>query len=219
MTKARTKRGPTRKNDSAGAPPSSSVGVGGKSRLRSSTGKLSELIGYLEMRHPAMIQSIRHMVEMESPSHHKKSVDLLGERLAEAFREIGGEVHFHRGGKFGAHLQVDFASDVQAPARPAAWPLRYGLGSGNPRNHALSRGRRTALGTGRTRHEVRHRADDFRHRVAPPTARPTTATGHRLARNRRRSGQRKLAAHDRIVAQESVAPCWWSSPLSDSKAP
>ncbi len=58
-----------------------------------------------------MIQSIRHMVEMESPSHHKKSVDLLGERLADAFREIGGEVQFHRGGKFGAHLQVDFASD------------------------------------------------------------------------------------------------------------
>ncbi len=58
-----------------------------------------------------MVQSIRRMVEMESPSHHKKSVDLLGERLAQAFREIGGQVHFHRGGKFGAHLQVDFASD------------------------------------------------------------------------------------------------------------
>ena len=62
-----------------------------------------------------MIQSIRHMVEMESPSHHKKSVDLLGERLAQAFREIGGEIQFHRGGKFGAHLQVDFTSDSKRP--------------------------------------------------------------------------------------------------------
>ena len=125
MTKARTKRSPTsRKKPGApskptrvkhsGAPPSPSVGVGGITRLgpeKASAGKLSELIRYLETRQPAMIQSIRHMVEMESPSHHKKSVDLLGERLAQAFREIGGEVQFHRGGKFGAHLQVDFTSE------------------------------------------------------------------------------------------------------------
>ena len=129
MTKARTKRSPTsRKKPGAlskstrvkhsGAPPSPSVGVGGISRLgteKGRAGKLSEIIRYLETRQPAMIQSIRHMVEMESPSHHKKSVDLLGERLAQAFREIGGEVHFHRGGKFGAHLQVDFSADSKRP--------------------------------------------------------------------------------------------------------
>jgi glutamate carboxypeptidase len=110
-TKAVVRRG-------AGAPPSPSVGVGGIRRLgteKGSTGKLSELIRYLETRQPAMVQSIRHIVEMESPSHHKKSVDLLGERLAQAFREIGGEVQFHRGGKFGAHLQVDFASNSKRP--------------------------------------------------------------------------------------------------------
>jgi len=129
MTKARTKRRltdqkkpgalskstPKARVEHAGAPPLPSVGSGGISLRpeKASTGELSELISYLETRQPAMIQSIRHMVEMESPSHHKKSVDLLGERLAEAFREIGGEVQFHRGGKFGAHLQVDFASNAK----------------------------------------------------------------------------------------------------------
>lgn len=78
-------------------------------------GQLRELIGYLETRQAAIIQSVRRMVEMESPSHHKKSVDLLGERLAQAFREIDGEVRFHRGGKFGAHLQVDFAANTKRP--------------------------------------------------------------------------------------------------------
>jgi glutamate carboxypeptidase len=114
MTKARTKRGSTSRKK-PGAPPSPSVGVSGI-RLgteKASTGKLSELIRYLETRQSALIQSIRHMVEMESPSHHKKSVDLLGERLAEAFREIGGTVHFHPAGKFGAHLQVDFVSNAE----------------------------------------------------------------------------------------------------------
>ena len=129
MTKAGSKRGrtdhkkpgappkPTRV-EQAGAPTSPSFGVGGITRLRTekiSAGKLSELIRYLETRQPAMIQSIRHMVEMESPSHHKKSVDLLGERLAQAFREIGGTVHFHPAAKFGAHLQVDFAANSKHP--------------------------------------------------------------------------------------------------------
>ena len=117
MTKARTKRSPIRRKE-PGAQPSPSVGVGGIRHVgkeKINAGKLSELIRYLETRQHAMIQSIRHMVEMESPSHHKKSLDLLGERLAQAFIEIGGHVHFHRGGKFGAHLQVDFGADSTRP--------------------------------------------------------------------------------------------------------
>jgi glutamate carboxypeptidase len=117
MTKARAKRRPTDRKK-PGAPPSPSVGVGGIRRLgtqRSTTGKLSELIRYLETRQLAMVQSIRHMVEMESPSQHKKSVDLLGERLGQAFHEVGGTVHFHPTAKFGAHLQIDFAADPKRP--------------------------------------------------------------------------------------------------------
>ena len=112
MTKTGSKR-------RAGAPGKPSKRLGGITRVergtmtQSRSGELSELIRYLETRQLAIVQSIRHMVEMESPSHHKKSVDLLGERLAEAFREIGGEVRFHPASKFGAHLQVDFASEVK----------------------------------------------------------------------------------------------------------
>lgn len=103
MTKPRGKR--TRQPVKAQAP---RLRVGGTGPEFPQSGRLNEYIRFLETRQLAMIESIRHMVEMESPSHHKKSVDLLGERLAQAFVEVGGHIQFHRTGKFGAHLQVDF---------------------------------------------------------------------------------------------------------------
>src|ERR1700750_1517916 len=98
-----TKPGGKRTHTSAKAP-APRLRLGGIRPAVRKPGRLSECIRYLETRQPAMVESIRHMVEMESPSHHKKSVDLLGERLAQAFVEVGGRVQFHRTGKFGAHL-------------------------------------------------------------------------------------------------------------------
>src|SRR5207244_8072226 len=65
---------------------------------------------YFEQRGGETLETIRQLVEMESPSDNKEAVDRLGESLARKFSELGGRVRFHRTAKVGDHLQVDFAS-------------------------------------------------------------------------------------------------------------
>lgn len=57
-----------------------------------------------------MIDSIRQLVEVESPSDVKQAVDRLSSVLASRFRELGGSVRLHLTEEFGNHLQVDFRS-------------------------------------------------------------------------------------------------------------
>jgi glutamate carboxypeptidase len=64
---------------------------------------------YFEERRDQIVQTIRELVEIESPSDHKPSVDRLSALLASKFEGLGGHVKFHRGSEFGDHLQVDFA--------------------------------------------------------------------------------------------------------------
>ena len=66
------------------------------------------LLRYLESRRPAMIETIRHLVELESPSHEKQALDRLAERLAASFEKLGGETHFHPVAHTGNHLEVAF---------------------------------------------------------------------------------------------------------------
>jgi glutamate carboxypeptidase len=60
-------------------------------------------------RRDAITETIRQLVEIESPSDHKPAVDQLGALLAGRFEKIGGHAKFHRVQDFGDHLQVDFA--------------------------------------------------------------------------------------------------------------
>jgi glutamate carboxypeptidase len=55
-----------------------------------------------------MVESLRQMVELESPSDDKSAVDRLGEFLAEQLAAAGGRPTFHRQRERGNHLQVDF---------------------------------------------------------------------------------------------------------------
>ncbi len=57
----------------------------------------------------AMLDELREIVELESPSSDKDSVDRLGKVLARKFEAFGGRVRFHATEKFGNHLQADFA--------------------------------------------------------------------------------------------------------------
>ncbi|MBV8052079.1 MAG: M20 family metallopeptidase [Acidobacteriaceae bacterium] len=68
-----------------------------KSRLR-----------YFEERREQIVQTIRQLVEVESPSDNKAAVDRLGSLLAGRFEGLGGHAKFHRTAEFGDHLQVDF---------------------------------------------------------------------------------------------------------------
>ncbi len=67
------------------------------------------LLGFLQQRRAAMVETLRQMVELESPSDNKAAVDRLGEFLAERFAAAGGQPRFHWQSERGNHLQVDFA--------------------------------------------------------------------------------------------------------------
>ncbi|HET7209137.1 MAG TPA: M20 family metallopeptidase [Terriglobales bacterium] len=66
-------------------------------------------------RQSAMVETIRQMVEIESPSDSKASVDRLGRWLAGKFEALGGHSKFHRAADFGDHLQVDFPGRDRRP--------------------------------------------------------------------------------------------------------
>jgi glutamate carboxypeptidase len=72
---------------------------------------------YLSERRDALVDTIRQMAEMESPSDDKAAVDRLGTWLGARFEKLGGEVRFHAQPRFGNHLQVDFAAREEAGKR------------------------------------------------------------------------------------------------------
>jgi len=63
---------------------------------------------YFEERKQQITETIRQLVEVESPSDNKPAVDRLGSLLAGRFEALGGHAKFHRTPNFGDHLQVDF---------------------------------------------------------------------------------------------------------------
>ena len=71
--------------------------------------KLAKRLRYFQERSDQMVQTIRQLVENESPSDDKDAVDRLGTLLAGRFEALGGHAKFHRVQEFGDHLQVDFA--------------------------------------------------------------------------------------------------------------
>ena len=64
-----------------------------------------------------MVETIRELVEIESPSDDKPSVDRIAAFLAPKFEQLGGEVHFHRSNDFGDSLQVDFVGQGASSAK------------------------------------------------------------------------------------------------------
>ncbi|HEY1659347.1 MAG TPA: M20 family metallopeptidase [Candidatus Sulfotelmatobacter sp.] len=64
---------------------------------------------YFEQRRDQIVQSIRELVEIESPSDNKPSVDRIGQFLTAKFEALGGQTQFHRSTEFGDSLQVDFS--------------------------------------------------------------------------------------------------------------
>jgi glutamate carboxypeptidase len=71
--------------------------------------EISKRLSYFQEREEQIVQTIRQLVEIESPSDNKEAVDRLGTLLAGRFEGLGGHAKFHRARNFGDHLQVDFA--------------------------------------------------------------------------------------------------------------
>jgi len=81
-----------------------------KKNTHSSTA--SERLHYFESRLYSLIQAIRELVEIESPSDHKAACDRVSAFLAEKFSLIGGRPHLHHASEFGDNLQIDFAGST-----------------------------------------------------------------------------------------------------------
>ena len=67
-----------------------------------------DLLRYMELRRSAMVDTLRRLVELESPGNDKASVDRLGAFLAQSFQRRGARVRMHRQRQAGDHLQADF---------------------------------------------------------------------------------------------------------------
>ena len=68
----------------------------------------SDRLHFFEEKLPAMAQTIREFVEMESPSDNKAAGDGMGALLAARFNEIGGKSRLHRSSEYADNLQIDF---------------------------------------------------------------------------------------------------------------
>ena len=73
------------------------------------SGEAANRLCFFTERKDAITETIRQLVEIESPSDNKPAVDQLGALLAGRFEKIGGHAKFLRVQDFGDHLQVDFA--------------------------------------------------------------------------------------------------------------
>ncbi len=77
-----------------------------------------EQLRYFRKQQPQIVETIKQLVEIESPSDVKQAVDRLGAVLASRFGELGGRVRLHRAEKFGNHLQVDFKPRSSRQQKP-----------------------------------------------------------------------------------------------------
>jgi glutamate carboxypeptidase len=73
-----------------------------------SVSKIASRLRYFGERQNEVTETIRQLVEIESPSDNKQAVDRLSSMLAGRFENLGGHAKFHRAQDFGDHLQVDF---------------------------------------------------------------------------------------------------------------
>src|SRR5436190_8326703 len=77
----------------------------------------AEQLRYFKRQQSQIVETIKQLVEIETPSDVKQAVDRLGAVLASRFAELGGRIRFHPAEKFGNHLQIDFGS--QRSGKPA----------------------------------------------------------------------------------------------------
>lgn len=76
-----------------------------------------ERLRYFEQQQDQMVNTIRELAEIESPSDDKRAVDRIAALLATKFEALGGRTQLHRSIEYGDSLQVDFeaADSAQKP--------------------------------------------------------------------------------------------------------
>ena len=76
----------------------------------------ADRLRYFSEHQDRMVETIRELVEIESPSDNKPAVDRIAALLALKFEALGGRTHLHRSNDFGDSLQINF----DAPSPEAA---------------------------------------------------------------------------------------------------
>src|SRR2546430_13041391 len=98
----------------------------------SKSSELSSRLRYFSERSDAITETVRHLVEIESPSDVKAAVDRLGAFLASRFEQLGGRAKFHPTPGFGDHLQGDFPAARKREPVLVLGHLGYGYSHSTP---------------------------------------------------------------------------------------
>ena len=69
-----------------------------------------ERLRFFEERRERIVETIRELVSVESPSDNKPALDSLAEILAAKFEALGGRPTIHKQQSAGNHVQVDFGA-------------------------------------------------------------------------------------------------------------
>ena len=97
-----------------------------------------------------MLDRIRQLVEIESPSDDKKAVDRCVDAVVEMAEEVGGRVRRHRQRDFGDVLELRFGigrrSAREIGAGDALGTSGYGLAAGDTDERCRSGSRRDGRG-------------------------------------------------------------------------
>jgi glutamate carboxypeptidase len=88
-------------------------------------GEWVDRLRYFEQRLDRMVNTVRELVEIESPSDNKDAVDRIAAFLAPKFESLGGTTHFHRSTTFGDSLQIDFGHAFRSANRKSVLLLGH----------------------------------------------------------------------------------------------
>ena len=96
--------------------------------MASTTAKPSSLLDFCRQHQPAMLETLRRMVEIESPSDDKAAVDQLGQFLVAEFEGLGAKTMLHPQSTYGSHLQAEFSGGAGKPVLmlghfDTVWPM------------------------------------------------------------------------------------------------
>jgi glutamate carboxypeptidase len=68
----------------------------------------ADRLRYFSDHQDQIVEAIRELVEIESPSDNKQAVDRIAAFLASKFEALGGRIQLHPSNHFGNSLQIDF---------------------------------------------------------------------------------------------------------------
>jgi glutamate carboxypeptidase len=72
----------------------------------------SDRLRFFSQHQHEIVNTIRELVEIESPSDNKPAVDRIATFLAQKFEALGGRTRLHRSSDFGDSLQIEFAGNA-----------------------------------------------------------------------------------------------------------